>query len=83
MASKRIYEAKIWAAGIYAAGIWRGLGVEAWTPPSNCPITTAVTMPANSITTAVTMTANSITTGITMPANTISTDVGIGCGYQD
>lgn len=83
MASKRIYEAKIWAAGICAAGIWRGLGVAGWVEPSNCPITAGVTMPANTITAGVTITTSSISGDVTMPANAVTTGIGIGCGYQN
>lgn len=60
-----------------------GIGSAPWTPPSNCPITTAVTMPGNTITSAVTMPANSITSNVTMPVSSVTGDVGIGCGYQD
>ena len=44
---------------------------SAWTEPDNCPITTDVTMTANTLTADVTMTANSLTD-----------DVGMGCGNQ-
>lgn len=59
-----------------------GVGGALWDEPSNCAITTNVTMPANSISGDVTMPANTITSGVTMPANTATGDVGIGCGYQ-
>jgi len=53
-------------------GIYGGSApVVTWTDPSNCAITTDVTMTANSLTDDVTLTANSLTD-----------DVGMGCGNQ-
>ena len=76
------FEAKHFRFWHFAAIHWRG-SEYLWSVPSNCPITTDVTMTANSITTDVTRSANTITTDVTRSANTITTDVGIGCGYQD
>jgi len=60
-----------------------GYRTSSWTDPTNCSITTGVTMPANSISTAVTMPANTISADVTMPVNAVTGDVGIGCGYQN
>ena len=60
-----------------------GYRTSPFVDPSNCPITTAVTMPANAISGDVTMAANSITAGITMPANSATTGIGMGCGQQN
>lgn len=59
-----------------------GYRTSLFVDPSNCPITTAVTMPGNAIISAVTMPGNSITSNVTMPASSVTDDVGIGCGYQ-
>ena len=83
MASKHIYSAKIWAAGIYAAGIWRGIGVAQWNVPTNCAITSNVTMTANTISAGVTMTEATNAWDVTMPSNSATTGIGIGCGQQD
>ena len=69
-----------WSAVRYLPTL--GYRTSLFVDPSNCPITTAVTMLANAISTAVTMPANSISSDVTMPANAATGDVGIGCGYQ-
>ena len=60
-----------------------GVGSVAWTAPSNCPITTNVTMPANAISSDVTITEATNTWDVTMPANSATTGIGMGCGQQD
>jgi len=59
-----------------------GIAVVAWTDPTNCAITTDVTMTANSLTDDVTLTANSLTDDVTLTANSLTDDVGMGCGNQ-
>ena len=59
-----------------------GGAASTWTDPSNCAITSNVTMTANTLTGSITRTASTLTDDVTQTANTLTDDVGIGCGNQ-